>query len=466
MGNCYDSRKNTVVLAFDQAEYTQLNSQFQYYCELSSETRDIKQLNQRSFEDIFSENSAFGIKLFKFLELYSGSDGFVKKEPLFEFCNINITYIIVELLVKDVQTSVPAFKNLERFELMSLITLQNYRYVKSKEELAQLQLTYLDTLSVIKDIIKMYQHTQKNAPTNEKYIKSLVDQLYNLENESGSLSWVQLMDFISKQMPGAKQLIKKYFQAKFMGKQFNSIIPIVNTPSYFVTDELFFQLLLSSQSVLTDCNQLTLLYSSVAHQGGFNQMVQSLKECKLPTIMFFQHEENYEKKTKQQIFGALTNLRWYDTKQYFGTKKDCIFSLYPYFKIYRSKRRGEQNYCFLDSNKGLGFGGKNGEGFRIWIDKNLQNSYCTQNDESYENGPLVLSYVKKLQINVIEIWAIQHPADENDENFDLKIDLKDPLLQKSDKVQFANSNADFYWVQQQKTEQRNSGFYWENNNVS
>ncbi|CAD8058617.1 unnamed protein product [Paramecium sonneborni] len=454
MGNCYHSRKNTIILAFDQAEYIQLNQQFQYYCELSSDTRDIKALNQRSFEDIFLENPTFGIKLFKFLELYSGSDGIIKKEPLFEF---------LELLVKDVQTSVPTFKNLERFELMSLITLQNYRYVKSKEELAQLQLTYLDTLCVIKDIIKMYQHNQKNATTNEKYIKTLIDQLY--KNEFGTLSWIQLMDFIQRQMPQASFFIKKYFQAKFMGKQFNNIIPVINTPSYFITDELFFQLLLSTQAVLTDCNQLSLLYSSVAHQGGFNQMIQSLKDCKLPTLMFFQHEENYEQKTKQQIFGALTNLRWYDTKQYFGTKKDCIFSLYPYFKIYRSKKRGEQNYCFLDSNKGFGFGGKNGEGCRIWIDKNLQNSYCTQIDDSYENGPLILSYVKKLQINIIEIWAIQHPTDENDENFDIKIDLKDPLLQKQDDIQFPNQNPDFYWIQQSKTEERNSGYYWENNNV-
>ena len=49
-------------------------------------TRDIKALNQKSFEDIFLENPTFGIKLFKFLELYSGSDDIIKKEPLFEFC--------------------------------------------------------------------------------------------------------------------------------------------------------------------------------------------------------------------------------------------------------------------------------------------------------------------------------------------------------------------------------------------
>ncbi|CAD8142784.1 unnamed protein product [Paramecium pentaurelia] len=450
MGNCLASRKDPVPLAFDQAEYQALNNQFHYYCELSSQTRDAKGLNQKSFEDIFCENQSFGIKLFKFLEAYSGSQGLIKKEPLFEF---------LELLVKDVQTNIPTFKNLERFELMSLISLQDSKFLATKEELAQLQLTYLDTIGVIKDLIKMHQIGKKAVSTNERYIKTLVDMLY--KNEAGSLSWVNLVEFVTKQMPGTKETIKLYFQAKFMGKQINNFIPVVNTPSYFLTDELCFQLSLSTNSVLKNCSQLTLIYSNIAHQGGFNQMVQAMINSKLPTLLLVQHEEIYDQKIKQQNFGAITNLRWYDTQQYFGTKDDCIFSLYPYYKIFKSKK-GEYNYCYLDSQKGFGFGGKNAEGFRIWIDKNIENSYCNQFDDTYENGPIVLPYVKKLKIKIIEIWAIQHPADDLDDNTEVIVDLKDPLLQQPGVVEFPDSNADYYWVNQdQKIDEKNSGYYWE-----
>jgi hypothetical protein len=62
------------------------------------------------------------------------------------------------------------------------------------------------------------------------------------------------------------------------------------------------------------------------------------------------------------------------------------------------------------------------------MQKDLGYGYCTLTDETYDNGPIVLPYVKKLKISIIEIWAIHHPADEADDHAEVNIDLKDPLL--------------------------------------
>mgnify|MGYP000920341148 CR=1 FL=1 len=47
----------------------------------------------------------------------------------------------------------------------------------------------------------------------------------------------------------------------------------------------------------------------------------------------------------------------------------------------------------------LGFGGTYEEGFRLWIDSDIrEGSYVRSEDGTYERGPLVPGYVKKLNV--------------------------------------------------------------------
>lgn len=64
---------------------------------------------------------------------------------------------------------------------------------------------------------------------------------------------------------------------------------------------------------------------------------------------------------------------------------------------------------------GIGFGGTpDGQNCRIWIDEDFkEQSYVKKDDTSYESGHLVDPHIKKLYINLIEVWAIVHPSEED-----------------------------------------------------
>lgn len=56
----------------------------------------------------------------------------------------------------------------------------------------------------------------------------------------------------------------------------------------------------------------------------------------------------------------------------------------------------------------LGFGGNDGKTFRLWLDENIsEKSYAKYEDGSYEKGALVPPYIKRLNIDYIEIWGLQ-----------------------------------------------------------
>lgn len=233
---------------------------------------------------------------------------------------------------------------------------------------------------------------------------------------------------------------------------------------------------------LNGCVRLELLYSTLVHPGGFDEMINSILESHLPTLMLFQHEEQYTALhdrsvfSKSHIFGAISNSRWFNTGQACGVPSDAIFSLYPNYQMLygRKDKACSRNYCYLnypqknegkpDHPQGIGFGGSaDGHNCRIWIDRNLENSYVRDDDASYESGPLVQKHVKTLRITLIEVWGIVHPQHEEDaddvnnqiRNIHRNQFLEDNEKQRQSDLLKAQGTESFYWRAQKEAD-----FYW------
>ena len=121
------------------------------------------------------------------------------------------------------------------------------------------------------------------------------------------------------------------------------------------------------------------------------------------------------------IFGAFTTNEWKDELSYYGDEHSYLFSLAPKYTCYRTKHE-EQNFQYMNSKKVqnsrykvgvgkeirnsfiiLGFGGKNYDNYRIWIDEAIESSsYCNPSDDTYETGYLLDPSIRKLRVYGID----------------------------------------------------------------
>ncbi|CAK64355.1 unnamed protein product (macronuclear) [Paramecium tetraurelia] len=472
MGNCVQERKPQHTL-FDAQELKKLNQVFDHYCDLQTDTRKNRHLSQQSFEEIFVENADLGRKLFRFLEVYGQKEKYIHRDVLF---------YILEVLLKDA-SSVNELKNLNKVELFSLISLKSSQYIKNKEELHSFKITYLDAITIINDILKIRLQGDNFQNIDEKASRAFLDSMFKSEN--GIIDWFELIKQLRIRLGGLSGAIKQYMKTKFFLLDSAMVVPQMNTTSYLLNEDLIFQLQLSAhETKLKGAIKLELLYSNLVHNGGFKQMINNIIQSGLPTLILIQHEEIYEALhdksniQKTYTFGAVSNQRWFDTAQPQGDIKDCIFSLYPYFVVYQAKkdRTAKKNFCYLNTKdiskpQGIGFGFDDDK-FRIWIDKDLNKSTCSSEDQSYESGDLVHRHIKKLKISVIEVWGIVPPAIEEQ--------LDDPKIANAEQEfqqfeintyeeaenQPLESKADYYWSnKQQEVKMETTGsnsFYWNN----
>lgn len=93
-------------------------------------------------------------------------------------------------------TSNPEFKNFEKVELMSLVSIENTKFLTDKDDLNNLHITYLQAVEIVGDIIRIHLEGSENYFNDERPIKAFVDQLY--WNESGIIDWFNLMKYLKK----------------------------------------------------------------------------------------------------------------------------------------------------------------------------------------------------------------------------------------------------------------------------
>jgi hypothetical protein len=86
----------------------------------------------------------------------------------------------------------------------------------------------------------------------------------------------------------------------------------------------------------------------------------------------------------------------------------------------RKDKACERNFHYLNwkvkegQPQGIGFGGtSDGRNCRLWIDSNFTGSYCHEEDNVYENGPLVMKHIKDLRLTLVEVWGIVWPEAED-----------------------------------------------------
>jgi hypothetical protein len=84
--------------------------------------------------------------------------------------------------------------------------------------------------------------------------------------------------------------------------------------------------------------------------------------------------------------------------------------LYPY------NGKGDQNYCYMNTKKiiqsdhkqGIGFGGKDFDDWKLWIDNDIKNESraCWGGDKTYDTGLINEGITEKLQIQTLEFWGL------------------------------------------------------------
>jgi hypothetical protein len=114
-------------------------------------------------------------------------------------------------------------------------------------------------------------------------------------------------------------------------------------------------------------------------------------------------------------FGAFVNTEPQDKLGYYGDGHTFLFRFNPGFRVFNTyNAQGGQNYFFFNSKKmqsssypcGIGFGGEDYEGWRIWLDCDLaEKSESNDFDRTYEKGSITDSASKYLKIDMIEVWG-------------------------------------------------------------
>lgn len=194
----------------------------------------------------------------------------------------------------------------------------------------------------------------------------------------------------------------------------NMTVPFLDNPSYILNEDLVALFTLTCNAFQTT-DQLTLLYSMSLYGGSFGELLLALKGYEGPTLILVKHIEKDptspedSKSGSIYVCGGFSSTPWQDELNYQGNNECFVFSLIPKFKKFHALPSLE-NYTYMNGKKipnskykvGLGFGGTNYDGFRLWIDEDMEKgSYTSTEDQNYEKGSLIDPAIK--QLNVREV---------------------------------------------------------------
>lgn len=218
---------------------------------------------------------------------------------------------------------------------------------------------------------------------------------------------------LKKQFIYINRILKLYYNSKFTDRELRKDlrIPYLDSHSYILNDDLIGLFCLSNEQFL-NAKKLSLLYCMSSNGSSLEKIIYALKGYEGPTLILLKHVEKHGEGKGEydgssvHIFGGFANSWWEEGQNYSGDSDSFLFSLVPRFKIYHAIEGGDQNFMYLNGHRtlesriGLGFGGKNNEGFRLWIDENLETgSYASPADGTYEKGYLVEPSIKDFNVN-------------------------------------------------------------------
>jgi hypothetical protein len=147
---------------------------------------------------------------------------------------------------------------------------------------------------------------------------------------------------------------------------------------------------------------------------SFNRLLNSLLGYDGPTLIIIREAE------QKGIFGAYTNARWRESKDFCGNSDCFLFRLQPASAVYRPRGAGSNfMYCNSESRSkgydqlahGIGFGGTS-DLPRLFIAEKFEGCVASSNDLTFESGDLLPprpkgeNASKRFDIEALEVWGV------------------------------------------------------------
>lgn len=401
---CAAARDKEVKVAFDQNEQTKLRESFEH---IAKNSNDKHHITEKALVKHFPENPAFAAKLFRWMLQNSDSN-----QVTFEVFMASLELLLKEQL--DYYLVQYHFRTFEKVEIMALISLDNRDI--DRELFERLTISYSQALVFIKEVLSIF-FAGKEAKENLDDIASKVF-VTGIFGPNSSMDYISFIQALKQQLPFINKLIKQYFQGKFVDKEMKLKLPILNSASHILNDQLMALFYLSHRA-FQSIEQLTLLYSTASSKTDFETLSKALVNYESPTLILIKHLERFDQEENMSsdahyIFGGYCSTPWRPQPANTGDPNSYVFSLLPRFRNYFSQfGEGGRSYAYicLDKKdqipKGIGFGGDNYKVFRIWLDEDLYGkSYVNAEDRTFEKGYLMDHYIKKLKIQHIEVWGL------------------------------------------------------------
>ena len=282
-------------------------------------------------------------------------------------------------------------------------------------------------------------------------VSTLLRALGGVNNASfpdfSGLPWSQVLHVLSRDLPVLETCLISLLKASIECRSPLSLVPIPVPGTLGVGVLPLLQLSAMDLAYAPGCD---LLYSTADNGFSLNKLVQSALwyEGVLTLII---------KSSSGAILGAIIGEGIKEKAEFYGTSSTYLYTLCPSFRTFRSSASSSEAnfvYCntkILRSTKypaGLGFGGNTTEGFRLWLDLDLDRSYVTTSCFTFEEGeilPTESGVREPLRIAVIEMWGFGgRTARESKEKADFSERTRLENMRKVDKAAFLDDFSKSY----------------------
>lgn len=389
MGNKTNQSKNKLA-KFNQEELETIKSLYSKFI-TSNGIFDLVQFEKDLFQGTHTQT------IFFLNDFYKGNGADMKIDNLTQYDLTTLAYVLVGISQDEENNIRCYYKAHTFFILYDILTGKVGSFNKRDDNSNQSFMDFEIVLNLFELIVKIYisKHEQAQAIIYErdslsKYLRSNL----NLSNDTKTVSYTAISDFINHQLYNLDAFLKSYFREKFLNKNSGLLtnIPICTELSSTLSIEQFLFFTLSNPHVYSKSYAFKLFD---CRKNGYNipNLIYSFLGFGGPVAIFINH---YHKETDtDHVLGAFLNSNLKESFEAFsGDDLSFIFTIRP--KLHFYKYAGKENkICYINSKNqrfskkepGIGLGNYN-DRFRLWIDSNecFKKSYFMKYDDVFDEG--------------------------------------------------------------------------------
>jgi len=406
--SCSDERDKYNGYSFTSKELEAMKNIFNHISKTKPKSESRKTLSKMGLKKHLPENQEFALKLYHWMRAHSDKDAII-----FD------TYVtLMQVLVKDLSTyhSV-AYRNttLEKFEIFLQISVG--KYLQDQTALQTSIVSFSQALIFFQEIFNIFNSGKTHSEPNSLSAKLLVNSVF--KNDQTTISWKEFVRYVKEKLPNLNNVIRDYFSSKFVNPEVSIKTPTITPASNIniLTPDLI-SIFSLTDSTFYSLPKASLIYSTDTSGKNFHSLAKAIKSNHTPTLIIIKHTEtgkDGQVKSDQASYvcGAFIKAPYKSNIRYSSNSETVLFSLIPRFRIFEATNaKDNKNFVYLNtdasSRVGLGFGGVDYKGFKLWIDEKLDTeSYTNDKDGTYENGSLLEPYITKLNIASIEVWSVE-----------------------------------------------------------